>query len=168
MARYRPPASVAVLLGVEALLLGLVAYAAVLAMAGGRIAAAEPAEKVVTSPTTADSASKGPMIAHMVFFTLKESNDENRKKLVDAAKEYLGGHPGEVYFSVGEMVDLKEKVGVTDFDVALHIVFENRAAHDEYLVSARHKKFVAVAHELDKSTRVFDSALVPLDESAAK
>jgi hypothetical protein len=117
-------------------------------VAANRAAAAEPA-------------SKESMLAHMVFFTLKDSNDENRKKLVDAAKEYLGEHPGEVYFSVGTMTDLKQPVSVTDFDVALHVVFENKAAHDKYLVSPRHLKFVAVAKALDKSVRVFDSNLVP-------
>jgi hypothetical protein len=125
---------------------------------------------IAAEPTSKESASKDPMLAHMVFFTLKDSNDENRKKLVDAAKEYLGGHPGEVYFSVGMMTDLKQPVSVTDFDVALHVVFENKAAHDKYLVSERHLKFVAIAKDLDKSVRVFDSYLEPLDspESSAK
>jgi hypothetical protein len=101
-------------------------------------------------------------LAHMVFFTLKESNDANRGKLVDAAKEYLGGHPGEIYFSVGRMVDLKEPVSVTDFDVALHVVFQGKQAHDKYLVSERHLKFVAVAKELCKKVRGFDSGLEQL------
>jgi len=131
-------------------------------------AAAAAAEQEAKAAASKGSDSNGPMIAHMVFFALKECNDENRKKLVDAAKEYLGGHPGEVYFSVGTMVNLGQPVNVTDFDVALHIVFVNKAAHDEYLVSERHKKFVAIATELDKSVRVFDSELVPLVVSAAK
>ncbi len=122
-----------------------------------RSSADEPAENSIGAK--GDSMKDG-MIAHMVFFSLKESTPENRRELIDAAKKYLAGHSGEIYFSVGEMVDLKEKVSVTDFDVALHIVFENRDAHDKYLKSERHKGFSAVAHKLDKSVRVFDSVLV--------
>jgi hypothetical protein len=114
-----------------------------------------------------DPATHTPVVAHMVFFTLKESNAENRKKLIDAAKEFLSGHPGEIYFSVGEMADLKEPVSVVDFDVAVHILFESKAAHDQYLTSPRHHKFSAVARPLDKKVRVFDSTLVP-DDSPIK
>ena len=68
------------------------------------------------------------------------------------------------------MANFKEPVSVTDFDVALHIVFEDKASHDKYLISERHQKFVAVAKELDKSVRVFDSVLEPRSssESSAK
>jgi hypothetical protein len=114
-----------------------------------------------------DPATHTPVVAHMVFFTLKESNAENRRRLIDAAKEFLGGHPGEIYFSVGEMADLKEPVSMVDFDVAVHILFESKAAHDQYLSSARHHKFSAVARPLDKKVRVFDSTLVP-DDSPKK
>ncbi len=120
---------------------------------------------VSSRAAAAEPAAKGPMLAHMVFFTLKDSNAENRKKLLDAGREYLGGHPGEIYFSMGTMADLKQPVSVTDFDISLHIVFENKAAQDKYLVSERHLKFVAVAKELDKSVRVFDSYLEPMSNS---
>jgi len=118
-------------------------------------------QSTVSNRAAAAEPAKEPMLAHMVFFTLKDSNAENRKKLLDAGKEYLGSHPGEVYFSMGTMADMKQPVSVTDFDIALHIVFENKAAQDKYLVSERHLKFVAVAKELDKSVRVFDSYLEP-------
>ena len=117
--------------------------------------------------TAAEPAAKEPMLAHMVFFTLKDSTAENRKKLLDAGREYLGGHPGEVYFSMGTMADMKQPVSVTDFDIALHIVFENKAAQDKYLVSEQHLKFVTVAKELDKSVRVFDSYLESMTASDA-
>ena len=121
------------------------------------------------APISDDSATFTELkLGHMVFFTLIDSNDENRKKLIDAAKEYLGGHPGEVYFSVGAMTNLKEPVSVTDFDVgALHVVFADKASHDKYLVSERHLKFVKVAKELSKQVRVFDSVLEPTTAAPA-
>ena len=52
---------------------------------------------------------------------------------------------GTVYFSVGTIAegkDVEEPVSVKDFDVALHAVFENKAAKARYLESERHKQFV--------------------------
>ncbi|HEX3999526.1 MAG TPA: Dabb family protein [Pirellulales bacterium] len=144
------------------LILAFVSLVVFGSLAARPLSAAEPEGKAAP----AEASSKDSMIAHMVFFTLKDSDNANRTKLIDAAKEYLGGHPGEVYFSVGTMANLKEPVSVSDFDVALHIVFANKAAHDEYLVSPRHLKFIAVAKPLDKSVRVFDSYLVPLHEES--
>ena len=141
--------------------LGLVSVASLVMSAAAKSAAA-------AGPKDESAAPAERHLAHMVFFTLKESNDENRKKLIDAAKEYLGGHPGELYFSVGAMTNLKEPVSVTDFDVALHVVFADKAAHDEYLVSERHHKFVAVSKELNKKVRVFDSVLEPASGNTAQ
>ena len=44
-----------------------------------------------------------------------------------------------------------------DFDVALHIVFEDRKAHDQYQDAARHKQFIDENKESWKKVRVFDS-----------
>ena len=38
---------------------------------------------------------EGKMIAHNVYFSLKDGSPEARKKLVDACKKYLTKHPGE-------------------------------------------------------------------------
>ena len=80
--------------------------------------AAEPA---------AAPAAKTTQLAHMVYFTLNDSTPENRQKLVDLCKKYLTKHPGEVYFSVGTLADLKRDVNDRGFDVALNVVFESRA-----------------------------------------
>jgi hypothetical protein len=101
---------------------------------------------------------KEAQLAHMVFFTLKESNDANCKRLVDACKKYLDGHEGVVYFSVGTLnADLKREVNDRDFDVALHLVFRNQAAHDQYQEHSRHKAFIAENSPLWSKVRVFDS-----------
>ena len=46
-----------------------------------------------------------------------------------------------------------------DFDVGLHIVFQNRAAHDEYQVAPRHKEFIEENKGNWKKVRVFDSVV---------
>ncbi len=78
---------------------------------------------------------------------------------LNACHRYLTGHPGEVSFSVGTLADLSRDVNDRDFDVALHIVFENRAAHDAYQTAPRHLKFIDENKADWKKVRVFDSIL---------
>jgi stress responsive alpha/beta barrel protein len=100
----------------------------------------------------------GPELAHMVFFTLKETSDANREKMVRACKDYLSGHDGVVYFSVGTRNEaLEREVNDKEYDVALHLVFKDKAAHDTYQEHARHKKFISDTQSLWSKVRVFDS-----------
>ena len=101
----------------------------------------------------------GAKLAHSVYFTLHDSSPAARQKLVAACHRYLPGHPGEVSFSVGTVADLARAVNDRDFDVALHIVFENRAAHDAYQTARRHEQFIAECKSGWKKVRVFDSDL---------
>lgn len=100
----------------------------------------------------------GPQLGHMVFFTLAEDTPENQQKLVEACHKYLDGHEGTVYFSVGTLAkDLDREVNDLDFDVALHLVFKDRAAHDTYQTHAKHLEFIDKNKALWSKVRVFDS-----------
>ncbi len=100
----------------------------------------------------------GPELAHMVFFELKDDTDANREKMIRACKDYLSGHDGVAYFSVGTRNEaLEREVNDKDFDIALHLVFKDKAAHDTYQDHARHKKFIADSQSLWSKVRVFDS-----------
>jgi len=71
-------------------------------------------------------------LAHMVFFTLKDKSSAAKEKLVASCKNYLSDHDGVVYFSVGTIAeDVKEPVSDRDFDVALHLVFKEKAAEEK-------------------------------------
>lgn len=99
-----------------------------------------------------------PMLAHNVFFTLKDNSLEARERLVDSCHKYLSGHPGTVFYSAGILEnDLRRDVNDLEFDVALHVVFESRAAHDDYQVAALHQKFIDENRENWSRVRVFDS-----------
>jgi quinol monooxygenase YgiN len=102
----------------------------------------------------------GQKLAHIVFFTLKESTPANQKKLVDACHRYLTGHPGVASFYVGTLADYARDVNVRDFDVCLQLVFENRAAHDAYQAAPRHKQFAEENKATWHKPRVFDVDLV--------
>jgi hypothetical protein len=146
------------LLGVEAMKRGPIALAVavvltlVFAIQMGLLpeqAAAYPDEKGEAS---------APMLGHMVFFTLKESSPENRDKLVGACDKYLSDHDGTVYYSAGAIAEEFDRpVNVTDFDVALHVVFKDKAAHDVYQTHPEHLKFIEENKDTWKQVRVFDS-----------
>src|SRR5262249_3659536 len=102
-------------------LLSVVAVLALVVLAGMK-AAEEP--KKPAAPGN---------IAHMVYFQLKDNSPEAKQKLVEACKKYLDKHEGTVYFSVGVRgEDFNREVNDREWDVALHLVFKNKAAHDKY------------------------------------
>ena len=97
-------------------------------------------------------------LAHNVYYTLNDSTDAARAKLVESCRKYLTGHPGTKFFACGTLVqDLTRPVNDRDFDVGLHIVFETRAAHDVYQIAPRHVQFVEENKPTWKKVRVFDS-----------
>jgi hypothetical protein len=99
-----------------------------------------------------------PMLSHDVYFSLKDNSPQAKQKLIAACKKYLTDHPGAVWFAVGPLADeMKRDVNDRDFDVALHIVFKNKAAHDQYAQAERHQKFIEENKDNWKRVRVFDS-----------
>lgn len=110
--------------------------------------------------SAAPTASKSAPLAHIVFFSLADSNDANRQKLVEACKKYLDNHKGVIYFGVGvNAPQYDREVNDRDYDVALHLVFESAKDHDAYQANPRHKEFIAKNKDLWKTVRVFDSTL---------
>ena len=102
------------------------------------------------------------MLAHDVYFSLKDNSPQAKEKLISACKKYLTDHPGTVRFAVGPLADeMKRDVNDRDFDVALHLVFKNKSAHDEYAKAERHLKFIEENKDNWKKVRVFDSYLEP-------
>lgn len=101
-----------------------------------------------------------PRIAHMVYFSLHDSSPEKVTELVDQCHKYLNDHPGLEYFAAGVLNrDLARPVNDHNFDVSLHTVFADRAAHDAYQVDPRHVEFIANNKANWKTVRVFDSNL---------
>jgi hypothetical protein len=101
-------------------------------------------------------------LAHMVFFTLADDTAEHRQQLVESCQKHLADHEGTVYFSAGSIAEeLNRDVNVMDFDVALHVVFANKSAHDRYQTHPRHLKFIEESKQLWSKVRVFDSYLAP-------
>jgi hypothetical protein len=107
----------------------------------------------------------GKPVAHMVFFSLKDRSEEARRRFVDSCHKYLADIEGTTYFSVGTIAeDLEEPVSVKDFDVALHVVFKDKATKEAYLVHPQHQRFVEENRPHFAKVRVFDSYLTKTSE----
>ncbi len=99
-----------------------------------------------------------PLLAHNVYFSLRDRSPDSVRRMVEACKKYLSGHPGTVFFAAGTLAqDCARPVNDRDFDVGLHLVFANQAAHDEYQKSARHQQFIEENRAGWAKVRVFDS-----------
>ncbi len=110
-------------------------------------------------PKTEAAMAEGPLLVHDVYFTLNDNSAEAKQNLVASCKKYLTGHPGEVFFAAGTLCpELNREVNDRAFDVALHVVFEDRAAHDKYQDAPRHKQFIEENRANWKKVRVFDSS----------
>jgi hypothetical protein len=98
------------------------------------------------------------MLSHDVYFTLKDKSPEAKKQLVAGCKKFLSVHPGTVWFAAGVLVGEHEReVNDRGFDVALHIVFKDKASHDKYEEAPEHHKFIEEFKDNWESVRVFDS-----------
>ena len=99
-----------------------------------------------------------PRLAHNVFFKLKDNSDARVQELVAACKKYLNVQPGIVFFAAGPRVtDLTREVNDVDWDVGLHLVFNDKASHDSYQDDPTHNQFIAEMKSNWAGVRVFDS-----------
>jgi len=106
----------------------------------------------------AASQAADPMLAHDVYFTLNDDSGQAKEDLVVGCRKYLADHLGVVWFAAGVLVaDHQREVNDRDFDVALHMVFKDKALHDKYQKADAHHKFIEEFQENWKAVRVFDS-----------
>jgi hypothetical protein len=128
------------------------------------LAAALLVSGVAAPSWSAEAKGSGPRLAHSVFFTLKDRSPEARKALAASCREHLAGIGGAVSFAVGTIAeDVVEPVSVRDFDVALLVVFEDKAASDTYQSHPSHKAFIEENRASWSQVRVFDAYLPPAD-----
>jgi hypothetical protein len=98
------------------------------------------------------------MFSHNVFFSLKDRSEKAKTELIDGCKKFLTGHPGTVFFCVGTLADdIAWEVSDRNFDVALQIIFESKAAHDVYQESPRHEEFFELLGGNWENLRSFDA-----------
>lgn len=97
-------------------------------------------------------------IAHSVYFTLKDATPEKKTQLVADCKKYLSKPEGSLAFAAGTRgEEFKGQANDKDFDVALVLLFKDKAAFDKYAASEPHKKFIQENLSNWKTVRVFDA-----------
>ena len=98
------------------------------------------------------------MLSHNVFFSLHDNSTAAIERLVASGMKYLTDHPGMVSFTAGTLAgEFQRPVNDRAFDVAMHVVFTDRAAHDAYQQAPRHVQFMDENRANWKQVRVFDS-----------
>ncbi len=98
------------------------------------------------------------MLVHNVFFKLHDSSPASVESMTAACHKYLKDHPGVVFFAAGPLAaELARPVNDRNFDVALSVVFTDKAAHDAYQTAPLHLEFIAEKKPAWDVVRIFDS-----------
>lgn len=82
------------------------------------------------------------MFSHVVIFWTKAGQAGAADALVAGVNRYLKDIPGVLHFHVGKMASSPRPVVDQTYQVALNLVFPDRAAQDAYQVHPRHLEFV--------------------------
>ena len=98
------------------------------------------------------------MLAHSVYFKLKDNSDTQKQQMLDDCFRYLKDHPGVTFFAAGVLAEQYDRpVNVKNFDIALHVIFETTEAHDAYQIADDHKTFIERNKPNWQTIQVFDS-----------
>jgi hypothetical protein len=100
------------------------------------------------------------MLAHNVYFSLRDSSPDAIRKLLDACRKYLANQPNVAFFACGELSsECNRPVNDRDFDVSLHLVFKSVDDHDRYQKDPQHRQFIEECQGNWEKVRVFDSVV---------
>jgi len=109
------------------------------------------------------------VVAHTVYFTMKESTRENIDKCIAACKKYASKHEGLILFACGERAEPPAMpISDKDFHVAQVLIFTSREALEKYSKSEDRQKFVAEGRPLWSKVRVFETNLRGLETPGLK
>jgi hypothetical protein len=108
------------------------------------------------------------LLAHNVFFSLHDRSEAARARLVEECHKHLAPHDGIVFFACGaRCAELDRDVNDLDFDVGLHMVFKDKAAHDAYQTTPAHLRFIDENRAGWRRVRVFDSVVAQAPATAS-
>jgi hypothetical protein len=82
------------------------------------------------------------MFSHVVIFWTDSTNAAATDELIAGMEQYLRPIPGALYFHCGKMVGSHRDVVDQSYQVALNLVFPNKATQDEYQIHPLHLEFI--------------------------
>lgn len=98
------------------------------------------------------------MFSHVVIFWTDPANSRATDQLIAGCHEYLRPIPGVIQFHVGKMVGSHREVVDQTYQVALNLIFPDKAAQDAYQIHPRHLEFVEKNRQYWKRVVVYDFA----------
>ena len=102
------------------------------------------------------------MLAHDVYFGSRTTRPRPSRSWSSLARSTLRITLAPSGLQSGPLAEeMMRDVNDRDFDVALHVVFKDKASHDQYSRAQRHLKFIEDNKDNWKKVRVFDSYLEP-------
>lgn len=110
--------------------------------------------------------------AHMFFFQLSDTSPELVNRFIELCRKYLGGHPGQRHFSIGvRALEIHRDVSGTNFEVSVHMIFDDIDAFNTYSESPTHEDFITESAGMSPERIVYDSYLeleIPPDGARPK
>lgn len=98
--------------------------------------------------------------AHMFFFELSDTSGTLVRDFIELCVRYLSHHAGQLHFSVGcRALEINRSVSALNFEVSVHMVFQDFAAYEAYSRSQRHEDFITHSAGMSPNRVVYDSFL---------
>lgn len=82
------------------------------------------------------------MFSHVVIFWTKQDIPNAADELIAGAEKYLRPIPGVIHFHIGKMAPSHRDVVDQSYQVALNIIFPDKATQDAYQDDPLHIEFV--------------------------
>src|SRR5207248_3021347 len=103
---------------------------------------------------------KSKPFAHMFFFQLSDTTPELVDSFVELCRKFLGDHPGQRHFSIGiRALEINRDVSGKNFEVSVHMIFDNIDAFNAYSASPTHEEFITESAGMSPERIVYDSYL---------
>ncbi len=83
-----------------------------------------------------------PMFSHVVIFWTKPDKPNATEELLTGAERYLKPCPGVLHYHCGCMAESHRDVVDQTYQVALNLIFEDKASQDAYQEHPLHVEFV--------------------------
>ncbi len=82
------------------------------------------------------------MFSHVVIFWTKPDQADATEALLAGAEKYLKPCPGVLHYHCGRMADSNRDVVDQSYQVALNLIFKDKATQDTYQEHPLHVEFV--------------------------
>lgn len=106
------------------------------------------------------AAGQPPRLMHSVYFSLTDQSEGSVKKFTEICVKHLSDHAGICVFAIGGLANMKRDVSITNYDVAMNILWKNKKSYSAYLASKEHNDFFPATKGMISDTYVFDSYLM--------